>query len=664
MRKVVLAICALAAGCSGGGDNERADAPATPSEAFAEPPAGAATAATAAANAAVAERLPLSAPSDFEDATRGLLAQIEEDAILAEDGAVVWDIAGLSFLEGDAPDTVNPSLWRQSQLTAQHGLYEVVDGLYQVRGYDLSVMSVIRGESGWIVVDPLLSAEAAAASMKLVNDTLGERPVTGVLYTHSHADHFGGVRGVIDEADAAARGVPILAPNGFSEAAVTENLLAGAHMSRRATLMFGRHLPLGETGHVGSGLGPGTAGGAIGLILPTEEVGSETRMVDGVRFDFVNANGTEAPAEFMFYLPQFKALCTAEVATATFHNALTLRGAKVRDTLRWSEVIDEVLVKYGGEAELVFASHHWPTWGTENVEAFLRSQRDIYRYSHDQTLRRANIGGTIVENAEALSEPDLGEDAFDARGYYGTLNHNAKAIYQFYFGWWDGVPANYHSLPPVARASRMVDAVGGAGAAIEKGRAAFEDGDYRWAAELFNAVVFDNPENEDGRLWLAATYEQLGFQAESGAWRSYYLSGAKELREGVPEGYGADLGNEDFLVAVPTQALFNALAVRYSPERMSREPYVLNFKFTDTDEILMVEIGKATAFPRYGALSEDAAATFEIARSDFNRLITGKTGAARLALAGKLSVSGDRGAVNAFFDALEPPASEFNIVTP
>ncbi len=664
MRKAVLVACLLVAACSSANDDQPDGGAIASDEAPFLPPVGEATSATASANASVADALPLDAPSDMEDATRGLLAQIEADSIIASDGTVVWDIAGMSFLEGESPDTVNPSLWRQSKMTAQHGLYEIADGLYQVRGYDLSVMSVIRGETGWIIVDPLLSSETAAASLQLVNDTLGERPVTGVLYTHSHADHFGGVRGVIDEADAEAREVPIIAPEGFSEAAVTENLLAGAHMSRRATLMFGRHLPLGETGHVGSGLGPATAGGTVGLILPTEEVGTETRVIDGVTFEFVNANGTEAPAEFMFYLPEFRALCTAEVATATFHNALTLRGAKARDTLRWSEVIDEVLVKYGDKSDLVFASHHWPTWGAENVERFLRSQRDIYRYAHDQTLRRANGGATIVEAAEALVEPDLGEDVFDTRGYYGTLNHNAKAIYQFYFGWWDGVPANYHTLPPVERASRMVEAVGGAEEAINKGRAAFAEGDYRWAAELFNAVVFDDPDNRDGRQWLASTYEQLGFQAESGAWRSYYLTGAKELRDGIPEGAGANLGNEDFLKAVPTEALFNALAVRYLPEEMEREPYTLNFRFTDTEEDIMVDVGKATAFPRYGARSDDAAATFETTRESFNDLILGKTGAARLALSGRLKVTGDRGAASAFFDALEQPATDFNVVTP
>ncbi|MEO1100665.1 MAG: alkyl sulfatase dimerization domain-containing protein, partial [Pseudomonadota bacterium] len=347
-----------------------------------------------------------------------------------------------------------------------------------------------------------------------------------------------------------------------------------------------------------------------------------------------------------------------------FHNALTLRGAKARDTLRWAEVIDEVLVKYGDKSDLVFASHHWPTWGGENVERFLRSQRDVYRYAHDQTLRQANGGATMVEAAEALVEPDLGDDVFDTRGYYGTLNHNAKAIYQFYFGWWDGVPATYHTLPPVERASRMVEAVGGADEAITKGRSAFAEGDYRWAAELFNAVVFDDPDNRDGREWLAATYEQLGFQAESGAWRSYYLTGAKELRDGIPEGSGANLGNEDFLKAVPTAALFNALAVRYQPDAMKRDPYTLNFRFTDTDEQVMVEVGGATVFPRYGASADDAAATFETTRESFNDLILGKTGAARLALAGKLSVTGDRGAASAFFDALEQPETDFNVVTP
>ncbi|MEM9843006.1 MAG: alkyl sulfatase dimerization domain-containing protein, partial [Pseudomonadota bacterium] len=432
------------------------------------PAPGTATQATQDANAALAARLDLAPGSDGEDARRDRLAYIQDAAILSENGDVVWAIPQFDFLETDAPATVNPSLWRQSQLAAHHGLFKVTEGLYQVRGYDLSVMSVIEGDTGWIIVDPLTATETAAAGLKLVNDTLGERPVTGVLYTHSHADHFGGARGVISDKDV-ANGVPILAPIGFSESAVSENLIAGNQMSRRATLMFGNTLARSATAHIGSGLGPGLPNGTISLILPTEEIEGRgtVRVIDGVTFEFIDAAGTEAPAEFMFYLPEKRALCTAEVATATFHNVLTPRGAKVRDALKWSRAIDYVLAEYGERSDVVFASHHWPTWGQENVVQFLASQRDIYRYVHDQTLRNANAGATMVEAAEAVEEPDIQTDDFATRGYYGTLNHNAKAVYQHYFGWWGGVPAEYHRLPHEVTASRYVTAMGGAEAVLE-----------------------------------------------------------------------------------------------------------------------------------------------------------------------------------------------------
>ncbi|MEL7113636.1 MAG: alkyl sulfatase dimerization domain-containing protein, partial [Pseudomonadota bacterium] len=538
------------------------------------PSPGTATEATKQANAALAARLDLSPGSDGEDARRDRLSFIEDEAIRSEDGAVVWAIPQFDFLDDAAPETVNPSLWRQSQLAAHHGLFKVMDGIYQVRGYDLAVMSIIEGETGWIIVDPLTATETAAASLKLVNDTLGARPVTGVLYTHSHADHFGGARGVISD-EAVAAGVPVLAPIGFSESAVSENLIAGNQMSRRATLMFGNTLPRSTTAHVGSGLGPGLPNGTISLILPTEEIeGRGTiRVIDGVTFEFIDAAGTEAPAEFMFYLPEKRALCTAEVATATFHNVLTPRGAKVRDALKWSRAIDYVLDQYGAESDVVFASHHWPTWGQDNVVQFLKSQRDIYRYVHDQTLRNANAGATMIEAAEAVEEPAFQGEDFTTRGYYGTLNHNAKAVYQHYFGWWGGVPADYYRLPHEASATRYVEAMGGTAAVLELGQEAFSSGDYRWAAEVFNHVVFADPDNQEARDWLSATYEQLGFQSESGAWRSYYLTGAAELRRGLPNVGDPRLGNPDFLKAIPSLDLFDALAARFNPAKMDRDPY-------------------------------------------------------------------------------------------
>ncbi|WP_300380905.1 alkyl sulfatase dimerization domain-containing protein [Henriciella sp.] len=638
-----------------------------PSDVPAAPPAGEATSATAEANASVAARLPLDDQSDFEDASRGFIAAIEADAITDADGNTVWSIPQFDFIAGEAPDTVNPSLWRQSMLAAKHGLFEVTDGIWQVRGYDLSVMTVIEGETGWIIVDPLTVKETAAAALKLVNDTLGERPVSAVLYTHSHADHFGGARGVISEEEMEARGVPVIAPEGFTENAVAENLLAGNLMQRRAVLMFGNTIPRSETANVGTGLGPGLPQGTTGLVLPSEEVGGwgTERVIDGVRFEFMDAGGTEAPAEFMFYLPDFKALSTSEVASGTFHNVLTPRGAKVRNALAWSRVIDRALSDYGGEAELVFASHHWPSWGGENVRTYLQNQRDVYRYVHDQTLRRANAGATMTEAAEGLPEPEFSKQDFSTRGYYGTLTHNAKAVYQYYYGWWSGVPANYHKRPHAETAPRYVEAMGGLEAVLRRGAAAYEGGDYRWAAELFNHAVFAAPESQPAKDWLAAAYEQMGFQAESGAWRSYYLTAAAELRDGLPETGAPNLGNADFLAAVPTLDLFDALASRYNPDKLSREPFSLVFDFTDTGETVHVAVGRDVVVPRLsGAGAGEAAAKLTLSRADFNRLILREAGVPQLIGSGALTIEGEAAAAGAFLGALDQPDFWFPVVTP
>ena len=628
------------------------------------PEVGVATASTKIANKAVSDRLSINDPSDFIDAERGFLAAIEDDAIRNSEGDVVWSIKQYDFIEGEAPETVNPSLWRQSKLAAQHGLFKVTDKVYQVRGYDLAVMSVIQGDTGWIIVDPLTSTETAEASLKLVNATLGERPVSAVLYTHSHADHFGGVRGIISDDDV-ANGVPVIAPIGFSENAVAENLLAGPHMSRRAALMFGNVLSRSVQTHVGSGLGPGLPNGTISLILPTEEIeGRGTqKVIDGVMFEFIDAAGTEAPAEFMFFLPELRALCTAEVATATFHNVLTPRGAKVRDSLRWSEAIDYVLAQYGDHTDVVFASHHWPTWGQKKVVDFLRGQRDIYKYVHDQTLRRANAGQTMVEVAEAIEEPLEQKNRFDTRGYYGTLNHNAKAVYQHYFGWWGGVVSDYIRLPREKTADRYVAAMGGAKAVIELGQIAFQEGDYRWAAELFNFVVFAEPSHQTAKEWLAATYEQLGFQAESGTWRSYFLGAAKELRSGVPNSGAPELGNLDFLKAVPSVDLFNVIATRYNPEKLNRTPFVLQFEFPDTDETISLHVGVSTIVPRKGA-EKTAITTLSLNRSDLDRLMLGQVSVEVLLKNDKLNIIGDPTGLGSLFQTLETSEFWFNTQTP
>tara|TARA_R110002110_G_scaffold43803_1_gene135618 strand:- start:22608 stop:24584 length:1977 start_codon:yes stop_codon:yes gene_type:complete len=630
-----------------------------------EPPVGVATPATRAANVAVAERLPLTDPRDFEDASRGLVAQLDDPRILNPDGSTAWDTARFEFLDAPAPATVNPSLWRQSQLNSLHGLFEVVPGsIWQFRGYDLAVMTLIAGDSGWIVVDPLTSAAPVRAGLALANRELGERPVTGIIYTHSHGDHFGGVRGLLDEAEVAARDVQVIAPHGFTAEAVSENLMAGNYMSRRAALQFGTHLPAGATGHVGTGLGQRLSTGQIGLLRPTHEVplGGETLTIDGVEFVFVDASHTEAPAELMFYLPALKALCTAEVATRTFHNVLTPRGAKVRDTLRWSQVLDQVLVRFGGEAEVMFASHHWPTWGRERLQQALQNQRDLYRYVHDQTIRLANHGGTQHEIAEQLAEPHFAATDFGTRGYYGTLNHNSKAVYQNYFGWWDGVPANYHPHPPEAAATRYVELMGGAEEGLRKGIDAFESGDYRWAATVFNHLVFADAGNRPAQEWLAAAYEQMGFQAESGAWRNYYLTAAMELRDGLPE-TPLSFDDPDFLQGVPTAALLDALVARYDPARLGREPFVIQFVFPDRQEQFHVEINPAVAFPRSGMASTPTA-QLTLDRGDFDRLLLRRVELPELLQGGRAELVGDGTAIGAFFAALDQFEYWFNVVTP
>ncbi|MBM2853287.1 MAG: yjcS [Steroidobacteraceae bacterium] len=629
------------------------------------PPVGVATEATRLANAQIAAELPLADRRDFDNATRGLLAQIPGGIIRADDGRIVWNAGAYEFLDGSAPATVNPSLWRHTQLDRIHGLFELKPGLYQLRGYDVSVMTLIQGKSGWIVVDPLLSAETARAAIALANRRLGQRPVHAVIFTHSHADHFGGVRGLISEKDISA-GIRVVAPEGFTQEAVSENLLAGTAMARRAAFQFGTTIAPGPAGHVGVGIGTALSKGTIGLIEPTETVGGHggTLTIDGIEFQFLNAPGTEAPAEFLFYLPAFRALCTAELATGTMHNLLTLRGAQVRDGLAWSKYLDEALVKYGGELEVVFASHGWPTVGAEPSRKFLTHQRDIYRYTHDQTLRLANLGFTPDEIAEQLAEPGFSTEEFSTRGYYGTLNHNSKAVYQRYFGWWDGVPAHLHELPPEEAARKYVEFMGGPEEVLAKARKSFDQGDYRWSATVLNHLVFSDPANQPARDWLAASYEQLGFQAESAIWRNYYLVAAQELRHGPASQGAVQLGNADFLRAVPTAMLFDSLSVRFNPAKARTANYVLNFEFPDRSETLCVIVGDDVAVPRMGCRAENAAATARMNRVTLDEILLGSAKFADRVADGSIQVTGDLTAVRAHLASLDEFPYWFNVVTP
>ena len=632
-------------------------------------PAQQASEATRTANAAALTAASVDdAREAAEDAAarRGLLAQIPDGVITDAGGRTIWDWRPYAFLNAEAaPPTVHPRLWRQARRNAVHGLFEVVPGaIWQVRGYDISVMTIIRGTRGWIIIDPLTSEEAARASLDLVNRTLGERPVTAVIFSHSHADHFGGVGGVTTRAAVAAGDVRIIAPHGFAREAVAENVLAGVAMQRRASYMFGTSLSPGVDGQVDTGLGPRIAGGTTGYMEPTETVGSAgaTLTVDGVEMQFIDAANTEAPSEFLFYLPRWKALHTTEVATKTLHNLLTLRGALIRDALVWSRVIDAAAGRWG-EAEVQLASHGWPTFGQEQVRTYLAGQRDMYRFIHDRTLGAANRGATLHEIPDLLAAASLGIDP-SARGYYGTVNHNAKAVYQRYFGWWDGVPANYNPLPPEQAARGYVELAGGTERLLSAGHAAQAAGNHRWAAELLNHLVFAEPANAAAKAALADAYEQLGFQAESGAWRNYYLSAAATLRGTEATNAPVRSQSADYVSAIPTLDLFDALATRLAVTEPLASPQFFRFVFTDTNETVTVERRGVIEIPRLGP--NDAAVTAEVrtTRMAFAALLGGRAQAPALMAAGQLAFSGDVLALQRWLGEHQAPDPAFNVVVP
>jgi len=628
--------------------------------------------ATRTAQAELAKRLPLDDPRDEANVMRGKLAEIPGGVITDKNGKTVWDRRPYEFLSRkDAPATVNPSLWRQARLDAVHGLFEVVPGkIWQIRGYDISVMTIIRGKSGWIVVDPLLSEETAAAGWKLFADTLEAKekllPIRAVIFSHSHSDHFGGVGGIVTPEQVKAGKVRIIAPHGFSEEATSENVLAGTAMGRRALYMFGSILPPGERGQVDTGLGPKLSSGTIGYMEPTETVSEKggTLTIDGLVFEFLDAGSTEAPSEFVFYIPAYKALHTTEVVTHTLHNVLTLRGAQVRDALHWSKVIDAMLLKWGGKAEVAMASHHWPTWGPGEVSELLANQRDAYRYVHDRTLFLANKGATLHELADRTAEAPVQGKDFGTRGYYGTLNHDMKAVYQRYFGWWDGNPANFNPLPPEQSAVKYVALAGGADKLLAAGKDAIKAGDYRWAAELLNKLVFAQPENKDARAALASAYDQMGYQAESGAWRNYYLAAAASLRGNAVESTSGNGQSRSFVSAIPTGVFFDALATRFDAAKGAGLSGTFQFILPDSKEAVSVVVRGGVEFPRYGVTDPAPTATITIDRKTLDDVMLGQAQFPALMQSGAIKIDGDRMAFLSWF-ALHPPQDpRFNVVVP
>lgn len=615
-------------------------------------------------NKALLNSLPFSDTQDFQDATRGLLGKRIPNAITNAAGTVIWDNDTYDFLQGDAPDSVNPSLWRQSMLNAIQGLFEVVPGIYQVRGFDLSNVTFIEGETGVLVLDPLVTQETAAAALALYREHRGDRPVTGVLYTHPHVDHFGGVRGVTTQEDVDAYRVPIIAPAQFTEHAVSENVYAGTAMSRRSAYMFGAALARSPQGALGTGLAQTVATGNITLIAPTLEITQtgQTETVDGVRMIFQMAPGTEAPAEFLVYFPEHKALCAAEDATHTLHNLLTLRGALVRDPHAWSHYLTETIDLFGDQAEAVFASHHWPTWGNERVVKFLSEQRDLYAYLHDQCLRLINKGWTGIEIAEELKLPPALEHAWHARGYYGSVSHNLKAIYQRYMGWYDGNPAHLWQHPPVEQGRRYVELGGGADAVVDKARAAFDEGDFRWAAELLSHVVFAQPDHAAARELLADTFEQLGYGAENGVWRNIYLSGATELREGT-FGTPTVSASADVISALTPEMLFDTIAIQVNGPQAWDEKLTIDIIVTDANKQYRLRLANGALTYSAAPQNGDADVTLTTTARTLPALATGKLTADGLAKAG-IEVTGDASALSRLTAVLDPGDPDFSIVTP
>jgi len=605
---------------------------------------------------------------DFEDASRGFIAKLDTPTVTKEDGTPIWDLTAYAFLEReDAPETVNPSLWRQARLNMLHGLFKVTDRVYQVRGMDLSVISFIEGDTGWIVIDPLISAEVAAASLELVNEHVARRPVVAVIYTHSHIDHWGGVKGVTSDDDVVAGRCRVIAPEGFVEAAVSENVYAGNAMTRRATYMYGILLPKDEKGQVDAGLGKITSVGSVTLIQPTDTVTrtGETLTVDGIDIEFQLTPGTEAPSEFNFYFPQLRALCMAENCTHTLHNLYTLRGAQVRDASAWSHYMNETIERYADRTDVVFASHHWPCWGTGRCRELVQSQRDMYRYLHDQTLHLANQGFTSLEIAEMLTLPPQLDRAWHNRGYYGSVSHDVKAVYQRYLGWFDGNPANLHPLPPVESGKGYVELAGGADALLAKAREAFERGEYRWTAQLVNHLVFADPGNVAARELEADAFEQMGYQAESGPWRNFYLSGAQELRDGVVRFTRPDASNPDVVGAMSIGMLLDFLAIRLNGERAADADIAITLVLSDLGERYAIEV--ADGVFNY-TQSRDAAgnqATVTTTRAALMELLAGGAAAAVQAMqAGRVTIEGDPGKLAELMGLLDEFEFWFDIVTP
>lgn len=621
------------------------------------------------ANQALLEQLPFEDKRDFEEAMRGFIAPLPGNGMIkAEDGRIVWDMTRFDFIEGgsDAPDTVNPSLWRQAQLIIKGGLFKVMDRLYQVRNADLSNLTIVEGDSGLIIFDPLISAETARAALNLYYEHRPQKPVVAVVFSHSHVDHYGGVKGVVSEEDVKAGKAIVVAPVGFLEAAVAENVLAGNVMSRRASYMYGNLLPASPQGMVGTGLGMSTSTGTVTLIPPTHEI-TETGQkmnIDGLDFEFLLAPDTEAPAEMHWYIEQLKALTAAENCCHTLHNTYSMRGTSCRDPQAWAKYMNQTLDMWGHKTEVLYGMHHWPSWGRERIFEMMEKGRDGYRFINDQTLRLANHGYTPVEIAEQVAFPPELANHWAMRGYYGSVNHNVKATYTKYLGWFDGNPATLHTLPPEEAAQKYVAMMGGADKVVEGATAAFADGEYRWVAEVVKHVVFADAKHEAGRELLADAFEQMGYQAESGPWRNFYLTGAKELREGVKALPTPNTGSPDTVRAMSIDLFFDYLGMRLNGPKAAGKKIVVNFNFTDTGETAVLFLANAALNHSLDRQDDNADATLTLTRTALNKIILQESTFDDEIESGEVQVNGRLAKVQELVSLLDSFEFWFNIVTP
>lgn len=621
------------------------------------------------ANAAVLGQLPFEDTRDFEEATRGFIAPLPEGPVLGGDGDWVFDPHRLNFIEegSAAPGTVNPSLWRQGSLVAKGGLFKVVDRLYQVRNLDISNLTIIEGDTGLIVVDPLISSETASAAMELYFEHRPTKPVVAVIHSHSHVDHYGGVRGVVDEEDVLAGRTRIIAPEGFLEAAVAENVMAGNAMTRRAMFQFGGLLAADPRGTVGVGLGSGVSLGTVTLLAPTDhitEAGQRMR-IDGLTFEFMPTPDTEAPAEMHWYVEELRAVTAAENCTHTLHNTYAIRGAQIRDPQAWSHYLNETIDRWSADAEVMYGMHHWPVWGRERIVEMLSKGRDAYRYINDETLRLANHGYVPEEIGEMVALPESLGNHWALREYYGTINHNVKATYARYLGAYDGNPTHLHGLPPVEAGGKYVEFMGGAEEVIRKARASFEAGEYRWVAEVLNHVVFDDPANQEARDLAADALEQMGYQTESSTWRNAFLNGAQELRFGtfsLPFEVGT--GSPDTIRALTLPMVINYLAIRLNGPDAAGKQITLNLTLTDTREEAVLRLANGTLSHSLARRTAGGDGEVKTTREVLNRIVADELTVEDAIQAGEITVTPDPAPLVEILSLLDKFSLWFPVIEP